>query len=282
MGSLVGAALALSACASVLTTMNSTPSRPKLIIVLTALPPEPPHADDLDARLVRLRLVRELDRETHRHTPPDSSSSRRARRLLPCKGAACRGPSTRSRFVGGARHSSQAQNAALIHSQKPDLRRSDDLDGARTARRAGARRRRGPIAAPAASAASATACAPYFTSPTPVAYSRPVDELRDALDAGRHADADRHAEDLLGELAHALQQHGAAGEHDAGAQLLEHARCPRCACGPTAKISSTRGSMMSREHAARRLARARGRRRRGPRSPRRRPPCGRARSPRGA
>ena len=31
-----------SACASVLTTMNSTPSRPKLIIVLTALPPEPP------------------------------------------------------------------------------------------------------------------------------------------------------------------------------------------------------------------------------------------------
>ncbi len=42
MGSLVGAALALSACASVLTTMNSTPSRPKLIIVLTALPPEPP------------------------------------------------------------------------------------------------------------------------------------------------------------------------------------------------------------------------------------------------
>ncbi len=40
--SLVGAALELSACASVLTTMNSTPSRPKLIIVLTALPPEPP------------------------------------------------------------------------------------------------------------------------------------------------------------------------------------------------------------------------------------------------
>src|SRR5579863_5277755 len=42
MGSLVGAALELSAWASVLTTMNSTPSRPKLIIVFTALPPEPP------------------------------------------------------------------------------------------------------------------------------------------------------------------------------------------------------------------------------------------------
>ncbi len=50
-----GAALPLSACASVLTTMNSTPSRPKWIIVLTALPPEPPPPIDLDARLVFLR-----------------------------------------------------------------------------------------------------------------------------------------------------------------------------------------------------------------------------------
>ena len=42
MCSLVGARLAPSACASVFTTMNSTPSRPKFIMVLTALPPDPP------------------------------------------------------------------------------------------------------------------------------------------------------------------------------------------------------------------------------------------------
>ncbi len=42
MWSFDGARLAPSACASVFTTMNSTPSRPKLIIVLTAFPPEPP------------------------------------------------------------------------------------------------------------------------------------------------------------------------------------------------------------------------------------------------
>ena len=69
MCSLTGAALALSACASVLTTMNSTPSRPKLIIVLTALPPEPPQPIDLDARLVSCVLVGKLDRETHDPPP---------------------------------------------------------------------------------------------------------------------------------------------------------------------------------------------------------------------
>src|ERR1019366_4350641 len=51
---------------------------------------------------------------------------------------------------------------------------------------------------------------------------RPVDELRDALDAGGHSHSHGHAQDLFGEVAHALEEHGAAGEHDAGAQLLEH------------------------------------------------------------
>ena len=65
MSSFVGAALALSACASVLTTMNSTPSRPKLIIVLTALPPEPPQPITLMRAWYSCCLVGKLDRETH-------------------------------------------------------------------------------------------------------------------------------------------------------------------------------------------------------------------------
>ncbi len=39
---LVGARLVSSACASVLAAMNSTPSRPLAIIVLSAFPPPPP------------------------------------------------------------------------------------------------------------------------------------------------------------------------------------------------------------------------------------------------
>ncbi len=44
---LTAALFELRACASVLIATNSTPSRPKLIIVLTALPPEPPHPTTL-------------------------------------------------------------------------------------------------------------------------------------------------------------------------------------------------------------------------------------------
>ena len=72
-----------------------------------------------------------------------------------------------------------------------------------------------------AARASASACAPYLHEPDAGRVLRPLHELGDALDADREAEAHRHAEDLLGELGHALQQHGAAREHDARRELLE-------------------------------------------------------------
>ena len=125
--------------------------------------------------------------------------------------------------------------------------------------------------------ASAIACAPYFTRPTPVAYCGPCDELGDAADADREADAHRHAEDLLGELRHALEEHRAAGEDDAGRELLEQARVLDALADDGEDLLDARLDDVARARGAR-CGAARGRRRRGPRSPRRRRPCGRARS----
>src|SRR5206468_2977737 len=52
---------------------------------------------------------------------------------------------------------------------------------------------------------------------------RPLDELGDAFDSDGVTNAHGHAEDLLGELAHALEQYGASREDGAGRELLEQA-----------------------------------------------------------
>src|SRR5581483_10048348 len=50
---------------------------------------------------------------------------------------------------------------------------------------------------------------------------RSLHELRDSLHAGGEADANRHAENLFGELRHAFEENGAARENRAGRELLE-------------------------------------------------------------
>ena len=55
--------------------MNSTPSRPKLIIVLTALPPDPPTPMTLMRASYSCGLVGELDREAHARPPGAGNSA---------------------------------------------------------------------------------------------------------------------------------------------------------------------------------------------------------------
>src|SRR5262245_10083094 len=50
---------------------------------------------------------------------------------------------------------------------------------------------------------------------------RPLHELYDALHADREPEPDRHPEDLLGALDHALHEDGPAREDDARADLLD-------------------------------------------------------------
>ena len=192
-------------------------------------------ADDLDPRLVVLRLVGELDRETHDRPPGPSTASSRststARSHLP--GASSCDPSMSRIRTSTAAHSSTRDSERCLD-PLPESATScaTSLDRRRRLRRCGcSARHRARRRASRAARARRIACAPYCTRPTPVAYCGPVHELRDALDAGREPEAHRHAEDLLGELGHALEEHGAAGEDDARARAARAARCPRCACG---------------------------------------------------
>src|SRR5262249_20047218 len=50
---------------------------------------------------------------------------------------------------------------------------------------------------------------------------RALHELRDAFDADRVTDADRHAENFFGELRHSFEEDRAAREDRAGGELLE-------------------------------------------------------------
>src|SRR5271155_1311854 len=98
--------------------MNSTPSRPKLIIVFTALPPDPP---------TPITLIR----ASYAWVSSANSIEKLIAVILKLCPKALRvlQPSSDQRFVG-ARLTPAAQNAALIHSQKPDLFGSGGSDGA--------------------------------------------------------------------------------------------------------------------------------------------------------
>src|SRR5256714_6271154 len=179
---LIGDRLERSACASVFAAMNSTPGRPALIIVLTALPPPPPipttlilaPISKLSSNSIILHL---LKTSLPLPTPHLGSSYRTIRQLV------------------------VTSNRSLLPSKNFPKDLVDPVAHAAPE-------------APVVISVHRRAAQPMENEPDAGRVHRARHHVDEPADRQRHAEPNRQVEDLLGELGHALEHGRPPGDDD--------------------------------------------------------------------